>query len=148
MKSQVNKQNSKSDLSTSTISDSSFVIDDCNVDLKKSLPIKAHLKDMNTHPSDTKTEYTLTKEMAKESRIVQRNVIYVIGIPECIANERTLSSNQYFGQYGEIFKLVIISKPHYTEKKKEKYYSGYITYTTAESACIAIIAIQSMSIRN
>ena len=50
-----------------------------------------------------------------------------------------IGSEKYFGQYGRIMRIVINTKPHFTEKKKEKFYSCYITYTTPESACLAII---------
>jgi hypothetical protein len=50
-----------------------------------------------------------------------------------------IGSEKYFGQYGRISRIVINIKPHFTEKKREKFYSCYITYTTSESACLAII---------
>lgn len=90
--------------------------------------------------SHNSADYDIDKSNFRNIRIIQRNIIYVIGIPEEIANENMLTSSMYFGQYGEIIRIVINQSPHITEKKKEKYYSCYITYTTPESACLSIIA--------
>jgi hypothetical protein len=40
-------------------------------------------------------------------RVVQRNLMYVIGVPASTANEDTLRKPEYFGQYGKISKMVI-----------------------------------------
>jgi len=52
-------------------------------------------------------DYDIDKSNFRNIRIIQRNIIYVIGIPEEIANENMLTSNMYFGQYGEIIRIVI-----------------------------------------
>jgi hypothetical protein len=38
-------------------------------------------------------------------RVVQRNLVYVIGLPPAIALEETLRRPEYFGQYGRIVKV-------------------------------------------
>jgi hypothetical protein len=40
-------------------------------------------------------------------RVIQRNLVYVIGISARIANENILKENEYFGQYGRIVKIVV-----------------------------------------
>lgn len=40
-------------------------------------------------------------------RVVQRNLVYVIGISARIAHESTLREPEYFGQYGRIVKIVV-----------------------------------------
>lgn len=99
-------------------------------------------KDMNTHTSSNTLDrgYSIDKDNWKQIRILQRNIVYVIGIPEKIANNVMIGSQDYFGQYGDIIRIVINTKPHFTEKKRDKFYSCYITYTSPESACLAIIA--------
>ena len=59
-------------------------------------------------------DYDIDRENSKNIRIVQRNVIYVIGIPKHLMDEKILSSNAYFGQYGELFKVILNLVPHVT----------------------------------
>jgi hypothetical protein len=40
-------------------------------------------------------------------RVVQRNLVYVIGVPANAATDEILRRPEYFGQYGKIAKLVI-----------------------------------------
>ena len=40
-------------------------------------------------------------------RIMQKNIVYVIGLSGTLANRDVLSSYQFFGQYGKILKIVI-----------------------------------------
>ena len=40
-------------------------------------------------------------------RVIQRNLMYVIGLPIHAGNEDTLRRSEYFGQYGKVSKIVI-----------------------------------------
>lgn len=40
-------------------------------------------------------------------RVVQKNLVYVIGLTSRLANEEVLRRPEYFGQYGKIVKIVI-----------------------------------------
>ena len=46
-------------------------------------------------------------EELKKMRIIQRNLVYVSKLPYEILCEKTLKSNQFFGQYGKILNLII-----------------------------------------
>ena len=71
----------------------------------------------------------------KNGRIIQRNVIYVIGIEDKIASEVLLSSDDFFGQYGEIVQIYLNKKGYMISDEKKIYYSCYITYNNNYSAC-------------
>lgn len=69
-------------------------------------------------------------------RVVQTNLVYVIGLPPRLANEEILRQHDYFGQYGKIVKIVI----------NRRHTSGmgvYITYARKEDASKAIAAVDS-----
>ena len=42
-----------------------------------------------------------------DTRVIQKNLVYVIGIPYKYANPSVLKSEEFFGQFGEIKKLVV-----------------------------------------
>ncbi|KAJ7581348.1 hypothetical protein C8J56DRAFT_833364 [Mycena floridula] len=75
-------------------------------------------------------------------RVVQRNVVYVVGIGSQFAKEElipTLRSNEYFGQYGKITKILLVKR---TPSGGGTPVVGlYITYHRKEDAARAIAAV-------
>ncbi|KAI6009388.1 hypothetical protein F5J12DRAFT_905003 [Pisolithus orientalis] len=74
-------------------------------------------------------------------RVVQRNVVYVVGIGPRFAKEElipTLRSNEYFGQYGKISKIILVKR---TSSGGSPVLGLYITYHRREDAarCIATV---------
>ncbi|KAJ7221729.1 hypothetical protein GGX14DRAFT_430855 [Mycena pura] len=75
-------------------------------------------------------------------RVVQRNVAYVVGIGPRFAKEElipTLRSNEYFGQYGKITKILLVKR---TPSGGGAPVVGlYITYHRREDAARAVSAV-------
>ncbi|KAF5386828.1 hypothetical protein D9615_001626 [Tricholomella constricta] len=75
-------------------------------------------------------------------RVVQRNVVYVVGIGPRFAKEElipTLRSNEYFGQYGKITKILLVKR---TPSGGGAPVVGlYITYHRREDAARSIAAV-------
>ncbi|EGN96191.1 hypothetical protein SERLA73DRAFT_125032 [Serpula lacrymans var. lacrymans S7.3] len=75
-------------------------------------------------------------------RVVQRNVVYVVGIGPRFAKEElipTLRSNEYFGQYGKISKILLVKR---TPPGGGNPVVGlYITYHRREDAARCIAAV-------
>ena len=62
-----------------------------------------------------------TKEQAEELskiRIIQKNLIHVHGFPKTIAKTEKLKTSEYFGQYGNIIKAMIVYKKKSGFQKK------------------------------
>ncbi|KAG6854593.1 hypothetical protein C0991_004195 [Blastosporella zonata] len=75
-------------------------------------------------------------------RVVQRNVVYVVGIGPRFAKEElisTLRSNEYFGQYGKITKIILVKRT--PSGGGEPVVGLYITYHRREDAARAIAAV-------
>ncbi|EAU88320.2 Mot2p [Coprinopsis cinerea okayama7 len=85
---------------------------------------------------------TLGRKHLANVRVVQRNVVYVVGIGPRFAKEElipTLRSNEYFGQYGKISKILITKR---TPPGGNGPVVGlYITYHRREDAARAIAAV-------
>lgn len=71
-------------------------------------------------------------------RVLQRNLVYVIGLSPLIADEEILKSSDFFGQYGAIKKCVVNKNNAYKHAPGGLSYSVYITYV-AEEACACCI---------
>ena len=78
-------------------------------------------------------------------RVIQRDLIYVIGIPLSIADEETLNRYEYFGQYGPIKKIVVNQTVH-TNNYQKPTVSAYITFVNVEDAWECLYALESFSI--
>ncbi|KZT11611.1 uncharacterized protein LAESUDRAFT_642402 [Laetiporus sulphureus 93-53] len=75
-------------------------------------------------------------------RVVQRNVVYVVGMGPRYAKEElipTLRSSEYFGQYGKISKIVIVKRT--SPGGRAPVVGLYITYHRREDAARAIAAV-------
>ena len=58
-------------------------------------------------PSGVPARRPPSKEQLKHMRVVQRNLVYVIGLAPSVARDTLLERADYFGQYGRIVKLVV-----------------------------------------
>lgn len=63
-------------------------------------------------------------------RVVQKNLVYIICIPQKYADESILSRHEFFGQFGEIRKIVVNKRASVLESTA----SAYITYGCEDEA--------------
>lgn len=75
---------------------------------------------------------TLTANELSNARIIQSKLVYVINLPESVADEEILKRKDYFGQYGEIVKCVV------NKNSQHIAYQAYLTYSTDEQASVCI----------
>jgi hypothetical protein len=99
---------------------------------------------MNTHQKQIQF---FTKEDINnllKIRIIKKNLVHVHGFPKSLADVNILHSNEYFGQYGKILKIVLSCKINPDNNKKV--YSAYITYSNEREAAYAILCVDSLLI--
>ncbi|KAG2176241.1 hypothetical protein INT43_005475 [Umbelopsis isabellina] len=83
----------------------------------------------------------------ENTRVVQKNLVYVIGLNPKYANEETIMSNDFFGQYGKISKIVINKRPPPPSVAARHGAAAlpsvgvYVTYARKEDAARAITAV-------
>lgn len=75
-----------------------------------------------------------------EFRVVQRNLVYVIGISAKIAHEHILKEQEFFGQFGKIIKIVVNKKNFLATSSGSNppSASAYITFVRKDDAARAI----------
>ena len=91
-----------------------------------------------------KQSYTSIESMSElsQSRIITKNLVYVIGLSQNIAAKEILIKYEYFGQYGKIVKIVINKKKAYNQNNPYgPSFSAYVTYSKPMEASIAILAL-------
>ena len=86
----------------------------------------------------------------KQCRIIQKNLVYIIGLSqEIISKEKELRNFEYFGQYGKIIKLLINkTKTYNLNGINGPSYSCYITYSNETESSLAILALENSIIDN
>lgn len=91
--------------------------------------------------SERKNVETLNRKHLAGLRVVQKNLVYVVGLnPKSREQDllQTLRGDQYFGQYGKIIKIVV-------SKAKEGVNSNsigvYVTFARKEDAASCIAAV-------
>ena len=77
-------------------------------------------------------------------RIIQKNLVHFYGFPDYLYKKEILISSEYFGQYGVVSKIVLVSKEDKLSNKNHN--SAYITFLTKEQAAYSILAVDSIKI--
>lgn len=90
-------------------------------------------------------------EKMSQERILQKNVVYVIGLTNKLAQKDILQNQKYFGQYGNITKI-LTNKPKTFVKSSlasnDNCNSSYIYYSKASEAAMAILAVDNFKVDN
>jgi CCR4-NOT transcription complex subunit 4 len=73
--------------------------------------------------------------------VIQKTLVYVIGIAPEVASEEILKQPEYFGQYGDLQKIVINTNNVYNATRGGPSYSAYLTYHYARESALAILSV-------
>ena len=86
-----------------------------------------------------------SKQLSKQ-RIIQKNLVHFQGFPDRLYDKELLCSQEYFGQYGDITKIILTNK--IDKKSNKKSNSAYLTFTTSQQAAYAVLSVDSIKIDN
>ena len=78
-------------------------------------------------------------------RVMQRNLVYVIGLPPSIAKEEILRRKEHFGRFGRIVKVAVNRKQTHSSSLNWPSYSAYVTFKRASDAYDAIQELNGMT---
>ncbi|XP_043698562.1 uncharacterized protein LOC122649456 isoform X2 [Telopea speciosissima] len=80
-------------------------------------------------------------------RVIQRNLVYIIGIPSNLADEDLLQHKEYFGQYGKVLKVSISrTAGGVIQHSANNTCSVYITYSKEEEAVRCIQSVHGFAL--
>eukprot|EP00126_Sphaerothecum_destruens_P000387 Sdes_comp10444_c0_seq1m2133 len=92
--------------------------------------------------SDGKHKEDESRKHLQNVRVIQRNLVYVIGLSLRIAEEETLRKPEFFGLHGKILKVVVNKNNAYNSAGASgPTVSAYITYSSKGEALAAIQAV-------
>lgn len=104
---------------------------ECNVPLLLATPI-----------DQTRISQNVLSDLAS-ARVIQRDLVYIVGIPIKYAKDEILLSYEFFGQYGEVKKLVINTQSIHGINNQTPSVGAYITFKRSLDAAECINALES-----
>ncbi|KAK8544962.1 hypothetical protein V6N12_025821 [Hibiscus sabdariffa] len=91
-----------------------------------------------------KTKSSEGRKQLSSVRVIQRNLVYIVGLPLNLADEDLLQCREYFGQYGKVLKVSLSrTAAGAIQQFPNSTCSVYITYSKEEEA---IRCIQSVHV--
>ncbi|XP_037091244.1 CCR4-NOT transcription complex subunit 4-like [Pollicipes pollicipes] len=86
-------------------------------------------------------------------RVVQKNLVFVVGLSPRLADPDVLKRHEYFGKFGKIHKVVINHSTQYAGSQCRGLSQGpsasaYVTYYRSEDALRAIEAVNNVTVEN
>uniref|UniRef100_A0A0A9VZX4 CCR4-NOT transcription complex subunit 4 n=1 Tax=Lygus hesperus TaxID=30085 RepID=A0A0A9VZX4_LYGHE len=78
-------------------------------------------------------------------RVVQKNLVFVVGLPIRLADPEVLKKHEYFGKFGRIHKVVINQSTSYAGSQGPSA-SAYVTYQRSDDALRAIQTVNNIPV--
>ncbi|CAG9861293.1 unnamed protein product [Phyllotreta striolata] len=92
-----------------------------------------------------KAKLTESRKHLASVRVVQRNLVFVVGLPMRLADPEVLKRHEYFGKFGKIHKVVINQSTAYAGSQGPSA-SAYVTYMKSDDALRAIQSVNNITI--
>jgi CCR4-NOT transcription complex subunit 4 len=80
-------------------------------------------------------------ESYRNVRVLQKNLLYVVGLPASACRDGPQGKREFFGKYGPIVKIAITPK-----KVSNSTYCAYVTYKRSKDAEVAMKALNKISV--
>jgi len=94
-----------------------------------------------------KLKITENRKHLANVRVVQKNLVFVVGLSPRLAEPETLKKTDYFGKFGRIQKVVINHSTQYAGSQVQgPSASAYVTYFKSDDALRAIQAVNNIYI--
>ncbi|KAL9244345.1 hypothetical protein vseg_018132 [Gypsophila vaccaria] len=94
-----------------------------------------------------KTKTSESRKQLTSVRVIQRNLVYIVGLPLNLADEDLLQRKEYFGQYGKVLKVSISRTSAGTiQQFPNNTCSVYITYAREDEAVRCIQSVHAFTL--
>ncbi|MCO5614460.1 hypothetical protein L7F22_068742 [Adiantum nelumboides] len=99
--------------------------------------------DKTSRPGKVKTKAGEGRKHLCNGRVIQRNLVYVVGIPAALADEGVLEQKEYFGQYGQVSDISVLKNESHSFQHSSARcsVSATVTYVKEEDAMRCIQSV-------
>ncbi|CAH0548687.1 unnamed protein product [Brassicogethes aeneus] len=101
--------------------------------------------DKRQRDQQRKAKLSESRKHLASVRVVQRNLVFVVGLPVRLADAEILRRHEYFGKFGKIHKVVINQSTSYAGSQGPSA-SAYVTYMKSDDALRAIQNVNNITI--
>jgi CCR4-NOT transcription complex subunit 4 len=77
-------------------------------------------------------------------RVLQKNLVYIIGLSQRMADAELLKKHEFFGKFGKILKVAIGTPPSNVSIARQNSFTAYVTYGRTEDALRAIQSVDNL----
>ncbi|XP_054714072.1 CCR4-NOT transcription complex subunit 4-like isoform X2 [Uloborus diversus] len=92
-----------------------------------------------------KQKLSESRKHLENVRVVQKNLVFVVGLPTRLADAEVLKKYDYFGKFGKIHKVVVNQSTNYAGYQGPSA-SAYVTYCRPEDALRAIKSVNNIQV--
>ncbi|ESO05711.1 hypothetical protein HELRODRAFT_111136 [Helobdella robusta] len=104
-------------------------------------------RDRRQKESQRKQKSAENRKHLANVRVVQKNLVFVVGLSQRLADAEVLKRHEYFGKFGKIHKVVINQSTSYIGSQGPSA-SAYVTYLRPEDALHAILVVNNLQVDN
>ena len=94
------------------------------------------------------TEPQAVRNRLRSVRVIQRNLVYVTGLPLSMAHDDILRRHDHFGRYGRVLKVVSNRLQVFNSGNAGPTVSAYVTYHRSDDALKCIRSVDGSTLQN
>lgn len=100
--------------------------------------VRKHKDEQRLKKQAEKLKLSDARQYLCNYRVLQKNLVYVVGLSPRVADPEILKKNEYFGRYGKIQKIVTSATPSLPAPHLPPSHTAYVTYKRVDDALRAI----------
>ncbi|CAO4374772.1 unnamed protein product [Caenorhabditis nigoni] len=105
--------------------------------------VRKHKDEQRQKKQAEKTKLSDARQHLCNYRVLQKNLVYVVGLSPRVSDPEILKKNEYFGRYGKIQKIVTSEKASLPAPHLPPSHTAYVTYKRVDDALRAIIGVHN-----
>lgn len=105
--------------------------------------VKKHKDEQRMKKQAEKLKLSDARQYLCNYRVLQKNLVYVVGLSPRVSDPEILKKNEYFGRYGKIQKIVTSEKASLPAPHLPPSHTAYVTYKRVDDALRAIIGVHN-----
>ncbi|CAD6190749.1 unnamed protein product [Caenorhabditis auriculariae] len=102
-----------------------------------SADVQRHKDEKRMKQQAEKIRISESRQHLSNYRVLQKNLVYVVGLSARVTDQETLRKLEFFGKYGKILKVVTGTAPS-MHPNAQPSHSAYVTYSKVDDALRAI----------
>ncbi|CDM63497.1 CCR4-NOT transcription complex subunit 4 [Caenorhabditis elegans] len=105
--------------------------------------VRKHKDEQRLKKQAEKLKLSDARQYLCNYRVLQKNLVYVVGLSPRVADPEILKKNEYFGRYGKIQKIVTSATPSLPAPHLPPSHTAYVTYKRVDDALRAIQGVHN-----